>query len=122
MAGQRGVQRQLVRGEEQQLGDRDREVAVGQLDQQAVAKLPVVAEEGERVLVAAPPLDLARVREQQPRRAELVEGDVGEGDVLLHLRRAGVPLGEALRRDQRVVADLQQAVGVHRCCVPSGTS
>jgi hypothetical protein len=125
---ERRVERQLVGRQEEQLRHRDCEVAVGQLDQQAVAKLPVVAQVRQRVLVLAE--GLARVREQQARRAQLVERDVGERDVLFHLGRAGVPLGEPLRRDERVVTEFEQPVDgchcarwfTHRCRTPSGTS
>jgi hypothetical protein len=128
---QRGVERQLVRRQEQQLGDGDREVAVRQFDQQSVAELPVVAQVRQRVLVPARPLQFAGVRQQQSGGAELVQGDVGQRDVLLQLRRGGHPLAEPLRGDQRVVAEPQQVrhrglrgyVGrVHRCAAPSGTS
>ena len=68
---------------------------------------PVVAQVGQRVLVAAGALQLARVGQQQPGRAELVERDVGQRDVLLHLGRARRPLAEPLGGDQRVVAEPQ---------------
>ncbi len=134
-AGQPVVQEQLVGGEHQQLRHRDAEVAgcagcrgragVGQLDQQAVAELVIVAPEGEVVLVPPRTLHCAGVGEHQARDAELVEGDVGQRDVLLHLGGPGRPLAQPLRGDQRVVADAERVlehIRGHRCLAPSGTS
>ena len=104
-----------------------REVAVGQLDQQAVAELAVVAQVGQRRPRRGRRPRLAGVGQQQPGRAELVEGDVGQRDVLLQLGRAGAPLGQPLGGDQRVVAEPQRRTRRRRRSVtgaatPSGTS
>ena len=54
--------------------------------------------------------------------AELVQRDVRQRHVLLQLGRPGAPLGQALRRDERVVAETEYVVEPHRCFAPSGTS
>ena len=121
--GQLLVQRPLVRRQEQQLRDGDREVAVRQLHEQAVTVLPVVAQVRQGVLVARFALQFARVGQQQAGDPELVQRDVGERDVLLQLGCPRAPLGEALRRDQRVVTEAQYLFeGGHRCATPSGTT
>jgi hypothetical protein len=120
---QRDVERQLERGQEQQLGDHVAEVGLGALDQPAVAELLRRAQVGQRVLVPAGAFrragafQRARVRQQQPGRAELVEPDVGQRHVFLHLGRGGIPGPEPLGRDQRVVAQPQHIVNPrgHRC-------
>jgi hypothetical protein len=116
---ERRIPQHLVRRQEQQLRHRHREVAVRQLHQQAVAEVPIVTQERQVVLGA--PGRLTRVRQELPGRTELVEGDVGQRHVLLQLRRGRAPLGEPLRRDQRVVAESERVVG-HRWDTPSGTS
>jgi hypothetical protein len=73
----------------------------------------LVAQEGERIFVAAAPFDLAGQREQQPRLADEVERDVGERDVLLDHRAVAAPLRQPLAEDQRGVGDAQQGVDVH---------
>ena len=93
---------------------RHREVAARQLDQRAVAKVALVAQEGELVLVVARAaelaLELAGARQHRARLADEVERHVGEGDVFLDDRRVAAPLGEALRQDQAGVADAQQVL------------
>jgi hypothetical protein len=98
----------LEGGEAQQLRDGGAEVGVRQLDQLRVAELEVLSQVGQGVLVPPGPLHLAGVRQEHSRRAELVECDVRQRDVLLHLRRSGRPLAEPLRRDERVVAEPEQ--------------
>jgi hypothetical protein len=135
-AGQRSIEQHLIGGEKQQLADGDREVAgddvagrpvhraIRQLDQQTVAELLVVAQVGQVILAGA--RQLPGVRQQQASGAELVQRDVGQRDVLLHLRRPGTPLGQPLRGDEGIVTQPEQIVverrgGVHRCGAPSGT-
>ncbi|MCY1246110.1 hypothetical protein D9M72_593150 [compost metagenome] len=43
--------------------------------------------------------------------AQLVQGDVAQGDVLLQLRCPGDPVAQALGQDQRVVAQAQCELG-----------
>ena len=88
---------------EQMPSDRLREVAVGLLDQQAVAEIEHVAVEGELVSVA-------RLAEQQGRLANQVEREVGEAEIDLERRRVPAPFAEPLAEDQRVVAEAQQII------------
>jgi hypothetical protein len=106
-----------------------------------VAEVALVAEVRQVVLVAAPALDLPRVRQEGAGLAELVEADVGQRQVLLELRRPADPPAHPLGGDQRVVAEGEEVVDVnrrvrrravlttaavarvaHRCSTPSGTS
>ena len=93
----------LVGREDQQPGHRDAEVGHRPLDQLDVAELAVVAQVGEVVLGPARALELAGVGQEGAGLAELVEPDVGEGDVLLELGGAADPPAHPLGRDQRVV-------------------
>src|SRR6185436_18743269 len=88
------------------------EVRLGTLDQPDVAKVALVAEVGQGVLVAAPALDLTGMGEQGAGLTELVEADVGERQVLLELRSAADPPAHPLGRDQRVVAETEDVVDV----------
>ena len=65
--------------------------------------------------------------QQRPRLAEEVEGDVGEGDVLLELGRPRRPFGEAVGEDEAVVAEPERTGGPdldlgHRFRTSSGMS
>src|SRR6202023_2905950 len=84
----RGRQQALVDlklpGIEQPLAhDRVAKVAVRLLGKCQVGKLRRITQEGQRVLVTPPALELARVREQQPRLSDQIEGEVSELEVLL---------------------------------------
>src|SRR5215472_11839539 len=89
-------------------------IAVRPLNQQQIAELAGIAEEGERVLAALnigePCLHLARVRIPEARLAEQVEPDVGERDVLLQYRPVPDPLAESLRQHEWTVAESQEIV------------
>ena len=69
-----------------------------------------VAEIGELVGVAPLALDLARERQPEPRLADQVEGDVGEGDVLLQHRGVAAPFGQAVAEHEAAVAQAQQVL------------
>ena len=90
-AEQGGVQLGLVAREDQQPGHGDPEVGLRPLDEVHAAELALVAPVGQVVLTAAVSLEQTGVGEQRAGLAELVEADVGEGDVLLELRRAADP-------------------------------
>ena len=120
------AQQQQVPGVEIELPrHRVGEVAVRLLDQQQVAELrrrragtrarPRPARAGEARL------DLAGVGEPQPRLAQQIEPDVGEGDVLLQHRPVPDPFAQSLREDQVAVAEPQQvfesACAARRCVI-----
>ncbi|SQA20347.1 Uncharacterised protein [Streptomyces griseus] len=90
-----------------------REVPVRLLDQLEVAEGPLLAKVGELVLVADE-------REQHPGLTQQVEGDVGEGHLLLQDGGVARPLPQPVREHQRVVAEGE--CGAHRCFTPSGIS
>ena len=104
--------------------DRVGVVAVRLLDEQQVAEFAAVAEVRELVLAAArrrvARLDLAGVREPQPRLAEQVEPDVGRGDVLLEHRALADPLAQPLGEHEAVVGEAQQVVEEHERAGPVG--
>jgi len=95
-----------------------------------VAEVPVVAQVGQIVLVESGALGLTGVGEQGAGLAEQVQRDVADGHVLLDLRGAGNPFGEALAEDKRVVAEAERVrrqrrrggCGAHRWDTPSGRS
>ena len=111
---ERAQQQQVPRVEQELARRRVGEAAVRLLDEQEVAEFPAVAQERELVLVAArgpePGLDFARVGKPQPRLAEEVEADVGLRDVLFEHRTVADPFAEALREDQRRIAEAQQVL------------
>lgn len=107
------VQQVLVDGEVELAGDGVGEVAVGLLDQLEVAEGPLLAEVGQLVLVTDE-------REQHPRLPQQVQGDVGEGHLLLQDGGVARPLPQPVREHQRVVAECEG--GAHRCFTPSGIS
>src|SRR5205814_2516175 len=95
------------------------EVAVGLLDQQAVAEIEYVAVEREPVAVAG-------LIEQQSRLADLVEREVGKTDVDLEHRPMPAPFAEPLAEDERIVTQAQQVLGArvdgdggHQMCFTS---
>ena len=94
------------------------EVAVRLLDQLEVAEGALLAQIRQLVLVADE-------GEQHPGLAEQVQGDVGEGDLLLQDGRVARPLPQPVGEHQRVVAEGERR-GVrrrgHRCFTPSGIS
>ena len=119
------VEQLLVGRQEEQLRHRDREVAVGQLDQQAVAELAVVAQEGQLVLVAAGALELAGVGSAAagPRRAG--RGRCWPARCPPPSPARGRTTRQPLRRDQRVVAEAAgRTPTVRLICAPRppGTS
>ncbi len=107
------VQQVLVDGEVELPDDGVGEVPVGLLDQLEVAEGALLAEVGQLVLVAGE-------REQHPRLSQQVQGDVGEGDLLLQNGGVAGPLPQPVREHQRVVAEGECCV--HRCFTPSGIS
>ncbi len=125
-AGELPVDLVLVEGEVELAGDGVGEVAVRLLDQLEVAEGPLLAQVRQLVLVADH-------GQQDPGLAEQVEGDVGEGDLLLQDGGVSGPFAEAVGEDQRVVAEREcrrgggagEARGVgagHRWLTPSGMS
>ncbi len=122
--GQFGVEQVLVGGEVQLAGDGVGEVAVGLLHQLEVGEGALLAQIRQFVLVADQ-------RQQHAGLAEQVQGDVGEGDLLLEDGGVAGPLAEAVREHQRVVAEgeggrghgrIRGHVRAHRCFTPSGIS
>jgi hypothetical protein len=100
-----------------------REIPVRLLGERQVAVLVLVAEIGQRILVAAAPLDFAGVRQQQARLADQVEREVGETEVLFERRRVPDPFAETLTEHEARVAETQQVLeqrGVHRFLTSSG--
>ncbi len=79
------------------------EIAVRLLDQQDVGEGVLVAQVGERVLVAALALDLAGVGVVEARLPDQVERQVGKRDVLLQHRRLARPLRQPMPEHQRIV-------------------
>src|SRR3546814_7704042 len=102
---------QLLLGREEELPrHRLGEIAVGLLDEQAVAVIEHVAMEGEPVAVAVPPFDFAGVVQEVRRLADEVERDVGKAEVDLDRRRMTTPFAEALAEEQAVVAEAEEIV------------
>jgi hypothetical protein len=98
-------QREPPRREQQEPGDRAGEVeVVADLGERDVAELRLGRWNASASSSAPAPRWAAR-RQQHAGLAEQVERGVGQRDLLLQLRRVGDPLGEALRADQRVVAE-----------------
>src|SRR3546814_7015475 len=94
---------QLLPGREEELPrHRLGEIAVGLLDEQAVAVIEHVAMEGEPVAVAVPPFDFAGVVQEVRRLADEVERDVGKAEVDLARRRMTTPfaIGRASCRER----------------------
>ncbi len=123
--GQFRVQLVLVEGEVELARDGVGEVPVGLLDQLEVAEGPLLAQEGQLVLVACQ-------GQQDAGLAEEVERDVREGDLLLQDGGVTRPLAEAVGEDQGVVPQREgrrlneiglNGIGAgHRWCTPSGIS
>ena len=104
------LQQHMLPGRVEQVPrDRLGEVAIGLLDQQAIAEIEHVAVEGELVAVA-------RLVQQQRRLADQVEREVGETDVDLEHRPVPAPFAQALAEDQRVIAEAQEIVGAGIGC------
>ena len=87
-------------------------------------------QECQVVLVAAPAFELPGPGQQGAGRAEQVQRDVQQRNILLELRRTGRPLAQPLAEHERVVAEpervgsdivVDQRLG-HRWVSPSGTS
>jgi hypothetical protein len=66
---------------------------------------------GEAVLVTPGPFDMAGAGEEHPGLAEEVEGQVGQGHILLQLRGVGNPFGQAVAVDEGVIAEHQTIGG-----------
>jgi hypothetical protein len=90
------------------------EIPIGLLYQQQVAELG-----GNRAEKRGRPrsarrresrLDFARVRKPQARLTQEIEADVGLRDVLFEDRAVANPLAQALREDERRVAEPQQVL------------
>ncbi len=71
----------------------------------------IVLGPGRSVLSEGP----ARVRQEAPGVAQLVQGDVAQGHVLLQFGAAGDPVAQPLREDQGVVPQAQRVLG-HILC------
>ena len=84
------------------------EVAVRLLDQQQVGVGMLVAQVGERILVASLAFDLAGIGVEQPRLPDQVERQVGERDVLLQHRRLARPFRQPMAEDQRIVGKAEE--------------
>ena len=105
------LQQQVLPGRIKQLPHhRPREVAVGLLDQQAVAEIEHVAVEREAVAVLVP----RRLVEQQRRLPDQVEREIGETEIDLDRRRMAAPFAEPLPEDQRIVAEPKQVIRARR--------
>ncbi len=78
-------------------------IAVGLLDQQAVAEIEHVAM--ERQLVRVP-----RLAKQQGRLADQIEREIGEAKIDFERRRMAAPFGQSLPQHQRIVAQPQQII------------
>ena len=111
---ERRVEKMLECRDQQMARDGPGEIAIGLLDQQAIAVIEHVAVECERVGVSPRAFRLARRREQQGCLADLVEREVGEAQIDLDRRRVAAPFAEPLPEDQRVVAQPQQIVETRR--------
>ena len=86
-----------------------REVAVGLFEELHRAEFVLAAEVGQVVL--APAVQAAGVAQEGPGVAQLVQGDVAQGNVLFELGGAGDPVAQALGQDQGVVAQAQGEFG-----------
>ena len=84
------------------------EVAVGLLTEDQVEELPLGAPHRQRVLVAPSALHLAGMGQEVAGHPQVIEGDVGQGDVLFEVRRPADPLAQPLGEDQVVVAQPEQ--------------
>src|SRR5262245_22140406 len=96
----------------------DGEIAVWLLDEEDVAVLAGVAPIGERILVASPPLHLARIGIERARLADQIEGDVAKRKVLLEHWRMAAPLREAMAEHERIIGEPER-VGEERCLIGS---
>ncbi len=94
--------------------DRVAEIAVRLLDQRQVQVFGLVAQEGERILVAAPPLDFAGMRQQAPRLSEQVERHIGKAEVLLERGRMADPFAEPLREHEIRVRKAEHVAAMRR--------
>ena len=92
------------------------EVAVGAFAEQRVAEFGLVAEIGESILVAALAFDSAGEGQPSAGLANLVESDVGQGDVLFEGWAVACPQAELLAEDEGVVAEAEEVIEsrVHR--------
>ena len=102
-------------------------MAVRLLEQQVVAELVFVTQEGEVVLAPALALEFTGVGIEHARLADVVQREIGVGQLLLELGVGGDELDHPLAEDERVVAQAGD-VGKkcfflsHRLSTPSGTS
>ena len=111
-------QLELVRIEEELAGDQVTESAVRLLDQQCVGEVALGAEKGKVVLGSPIALELARVGVEVLGHADVVEGDVGDGQVLLQVGCTGDVLAQPLAEDHVVVCEPKE-IGhqrLRRCC------
>ena len=74
----------------------------------------LLAQEGQCILVAPLPLELARVTEKQPCLAHQVERRVCETEILLERRSMTDPLAQALCQDQARVGEAQHVTDPRR--------
>ena len=130
LVGGRGqmLEQHLLPGREQELPRHGlREIAVGLLDQPAIAEIEHVAVEGERVAVAPLPFGKAGGAQEMRRLPDQIEAHVGEAEIDLDARRMAAPFAQALAQDQAVVAETQQGLeqdlilgnGRHQMCFTS---
>jgi hypothetical protein len=113
--GGEAIEQHFLPGREEQLPRHGLgEVAIGLLDQPAIAEIQHVAAKGECVAVAAPALDLAGMVEEMRRLTDQIEAHVREAEIDLDARRVAAPFAEALAQDQAVVAEAQQRFEQHR--------
>jgi hypothetical protein len=83
-------------------------VAVRLFDQQQVFKLSLAAQERKIVFAAIGALEIADTRIKHSRLPEVVEREVRRCQLFLEFRSRGYQLAQALRQDQRVIAQPQQ--------------
>ena len=130
-ARERAQQQEMPRVEQELPRRRVGKIAVRLLGEEEIAKLSGLAQERELILVAArgpeAGLHFTGIGEPQPRLAEKVEADVGLRDVLFEHRPMTDPFAQALRENERRVAEPQQVLeklfvaGHDKSITPRGT-
>src|SRR3546814_1877512 len=96
------LEQQFLPGREEELTrHRPRQIAIGLLDEEAVAIIEHVAVESEPVAVPPRALDLARIAEKMRRLPDEIEPYIGEAEVHLDRGRMTAPFGQPLPQHQR---------------------
>ena len=113
-----GPELDLVCVEQQRPDHGVSEVAVGLLHEQEVSVLTLRAKHRQVVLGPSLPLDGRHMGVEGPGHAEVIEGEVAEGDVLLQFRRIRDPLAETLGQNHVVVGMGHQARQMRRVEIP----